>query len=231
MVAEDAGGFRIHGDDVDLVAERVILATGGKALPKSGSDGAGYDIARGLGHTITDAVHPSLVPLVLDAGDPIRDVSGIALSTRLDVRDGRGRGVASYTAPLLCTHFGISGPVVLDASRHLLDAHAAGDHDAAMFACFLPEEDRDAFERSILSAAGSATVASILRGRVPERFIGTLAHAAGLDPTDHPRNLARDACRRLLEAIFDHRLAVVGDRGYTFAEATAGGVQIGRAHV
>jgi predicted Rossmann fold flavoprotein len=221
-----ADGFRVRGDDVDLLADRVILATGGKALPKSGSDGAGYEIARSLGHTITDAVHPSLVPLVLHDGDPIRDVSGIALPTRLDVRDGRGKVIASHTAPLLCTHFGISGPVVLDASRHLLNAHAAGDKAAVIVASFLPDDDRDTFEQSLLAAPGTATIHSTLRGRVPERFIGTLAQAAGLDPADRVRTLTKDARKRFLDAIFSHRLAVAGDRGYTFAEATAGGVPL-----
>lgn len=222
----DDGGFRVRGDEVDLIAERVVLASGGKALPKSGSDGAGLEIARSLGHSITDAVHPALVPLVLQDGDPIREVSGVATPVRLEARDGRGRPIASYTAPLLCTHFGVSGPVVLDASRHLIAARAAGDHDAEMLACWLPDDDRDAFEQSLLASPGSATIGSVLRGRLPERLIGTIATSAGLDPGDRVRALSKGARRALLDALFAHRLSVAGDRGYTFAEATAGGVPL-----
>lgn len=223
---DDHGGFRIRGEGVDLSAERVVLATGGMALPKSGSDGAGLQIARSLGHTITEAVHPALVPLVLRDHDPIRDVSGVATPVRLEVRNGRHKLIAAYAAPMLCTHFGISGPVVLDASRHLLAARAAGDADAAMLVNWLPEEDREAFEQSLLSAAGSATLGSLLRGRLPERLISTIALAAALEPTDRVRALSKDARRAFLDAIFAHRLSVVGDRGYTFAEATAGGVPL-----
>ena len=219
-------GFRVRGEQTDLIADRVILATGGKALPKSGSDGAGYQLARGLGHTITDAVHPSLVPLVLRDGSALRELSGVASEARLEVRDGRGRRIASYTAPLLCTHFGVSGPVVLDASRHLLAARLAGDAEAHVVLDWLPEEDRAGFEASLLGAAGGQTIAGVLRGRLPERLVTTLTAVAGLQGSDRVRGLSRESRNRLLEALFDHRILVDGDRGYTHAEATAGGVPL-----
>lgn len=226
IVADQAGGYEIRGDDVSVRAARVVLATGGKALPKTGSDGGGLDMVAKLGHTITDAVHPALVPLVLQDGDPLRNVSGVATPVRLEVRDGRRRPLAEYEAPLLCTHFGVSGPVVLDASRHLIAAREAGDHDARITACWLPGTERAALEDELLRASGSTTVASFLRGRLPERLVSTLAIAAGLDPGDRVRSLSRDRRRAFLDTLFEHPLAVVGDRGYTFAEATAGGVPL-----
>ncbi|MCP4836585.1 MAG: aminoacetone oxidase family FAD-binding enzyme [Phycisphaera sp.] len=219
-------GFRIRGEDIDLFADRVILATGGRALPKSGSDGAGYAIARKLGHTITDAVHPALVPLLLEDRSRLRALSGISAEATMEVRDGRGRGIATYRAPLLCTHFGISGPVVLDASRHLLSARSAGDTDAFVVVDFLPDHDRDSFEAEILGAKGSQTIGGMLRGLLSERLVLTLAAIAGLEVSDRVRSLSREARVRLLDAIFEQRLEVVGDRGYTFAEATAGGVPL-----
>lgn len=219
-------GFHIRGVETDLVARRLILATGGRALPKSGSDGAGYDFVRRFGHTITPSIHPALVPLVLPEDDPIRGVSGIATPARLSIRDGRGKAIISYEAPLLCTHFGISGPVVLDASRHLLAAHRAGDHEAHALLDWLPEDDRNEFESGMLTAPGGLTIAALLRGRLPERLVATLALVAKVETRDRVRGLSKESRRRLVEALFEHRLEVIGDRGYTFAEATAGGVPL-----
>ncbi|MAB73262.1 MAG: aminoacetone oxidase family FAD-binding enzyme [Planctomycetaceae bacterium] len=217
--------FVVTGPDFEATARRVVLCTGGKALPKSGSDGVGLEIVRRLGHSTTDAIHPALVPLLLADADPIRELGGVAAPVRLMIRDGKGRPIADYTAPLLCTHFGVSGPVVLDASRYLLAARAAGDQAIAV-ACWLPEEDRDDFEQSMLGAPGGATCQSLLKGRLPDRLLRMLLHAAGVEPADRVRGLTRDRRRDLLDAVFEHPLVVVGDRGYTFAEATAGGVPL-----
>lgn len=219
-------GFRVRGEQVDLIARRVVLATGGRALPKSGSDGHGYEIARALGHTITDAVHPSLVPLVLRDGEPLRSIKGVASPARLEVRDGRGRSLASYEAPLLCTHFGISGPVVLDASRHLLAARAAGDRDSCVVLDWLPGLDRAEFERGLLEARGNATLAGLLRPLLPDRLVTTLLSAVGLEDASRARGLTRKQRTDLVRILFEHRVEVDGDRGYTFAEATAGGVPL-----
>ena len=219
-------GFHIRGEGTDLIADRVILTPGGKALPKSGSDGSGYQLARSLGHTITDAVHPALVPLVLRGGSELRDLSGIAAEVGMEVRDGRGRRIAGYAAPLLCTHFGVSGPVVLDASRHLLAARLAGDAEAHVIVDWLPDDDRAAFEATLLGSKGGQTIAGLLRGKLPERMVLTLSMVAGLQASDRVRGLSREARGRLLTTLFEHRIPVEGDRGYTHAEATAGGVPL-----
>ncbi len=218
-------GFGIKGPGIDALADRVILCTGGKALPKTGSDGLGLELVQKLGHTVTTTVHPALVPLLLPDGDPICDLSGIAAPVTLSIRSGSGRSIAAYSAPLLCTHFGISGPVVLDASRHLLAARAEGDAAEARVD-WLPDEDRDAFEGSMLSASGQTTCQGILRGRFPERLLRMLLLAGGVEATDRVRTLTRARRLEFLDVLFDHRLEVVGDRGYTFAEATAGGVPL-----
>jgi predicted Rossmann fold flavoprotein len=218
-------GFHILGDGLDVHARRLILCTGGKALPKTGSDGLGLEIVQGLGHTVTSAIHPALVPLLLPDGDGVCELSGIAAPVTLSIRTGEGRPIAAYSAPILCTHFGISGPVVLDASRYLLADRAAGG-SADAYVDWLPDEDRGAFERTMLSASGQTTCQGILRGRFPERLLRMLLVAGGVDALDRVRTLTKARRIAFLESLFNHRLEVVGDRGYTFAEATAGGVPL-----
>src|SRR5262249_22672630 len=92
-----------------VTCTRLVLATGGRSLPRSGSDGTGYDIARTLGHTIVPTT-PALAPLVLEHDDLHRDLSGVSHDAELTVWvDDRAR--IRLSGALLWTHFGISGPV------------------------------------------------------------------------------------------------------------------------
>ncbi|MFN9076250.1 MAG: aminoacetone oxidase family FAD-binding enzyme, partial [bacterium] len=105
----NGGGFIVAGDWGEIHAPRVVLSTGGKALPKSGSDGGGYDFARALGHTVSDRVYPALVPLILPGTHPLRVLSGLTLPATLTLRSGTGKVMKEFTNSLLCTHFGLSG--------------------------------------------------------------------------------------------------------------------------
>ncbi len=102
-----------------LSADAVILATGGKSYPKTGSDGDGYIMARALSHTVTD-ITPSLVPLNIHEGFCAR-LMGLSLkNVTLSVyEEGAKKPVYSEMGEMLFTHFGISGPIVLSASAHM----------------------------------------------------------------------------------------------------------------
>ncbi len=137
-IARTPGGFVLSGDWGEVAARRVILAAGGQALPKSGSDGGGYALARALGHTTTATIFPSLVPLLVPEDHWLRTVQGIAVPARIEVRAGSGKRLSTFRGDLLCTHFGLSGPVVLDASRHFLAARQT-DPQARFVVAFLPD--------------------------------------------------------------------------------------------
>lgn len=117
-------GFAISHAQGSLTAHAVILATGGQSLPKTGSDGHGYAIAQQLGHSVTPPF-PALVPLVLRDTFFHAALTGIShdveVMTRLD-----GKIIDRRTGSLLWTHVGISGPVVLDASRFWTGARRQG---------------------------------------------------------------------------------------------------------
>src|SRR5262249_53604332 len=116
-VVRDDEGFRVVTAKASLRAAHVVLATGGQSLPKTGSDGAGYAIVRRLGHTIVPPT-PALVPLLLDEHDGFhRDLSGVSHDAEIAVWID-GAVATRLTGAVLWTHFGISGPVALNASRH-----------------------------------------------------------------------------------------------------------------
>jgi hypothetical protein len=223
-VRRDADGFLIETGSGAWRSQRLVLATGGMSLPKTGSDGSGYGLARSLGHTVTDRVFPALVPLTLPAGHFITALRGVSVPAALEVRSGSGRVLASFTGPVLCTHFGLSGPAVLDISRYYLDA-VTDDPAAQLTINWLPsvaEADLDAALRSL----GRATVSGFLRRHVPERLAEALIGHAGVDPAVTGARLDREARRSLVRAITAMPLPITGSRGFAAAEVTAGGVPL-----
>lgn len=212
------------GTFTSVRAKRVILASGGKALPKSGSDGAGYEFAKGFGHTLTNRVFPALVPLVVQDGHFVRTLSGIATPATLEVRAATGKRLASFTNSTLCTHFGLSGPGPLDISRYLTEAKQA-DPGAMLVINWLPEVPAAEVDQQ-LQQLGKATPLRWLRGHLPERLAEAICAEAGVDPSVPGHGLTREARRLLVGSLTEMRIPVVGDRGYTYAEVTAGGVPL-----
>ena len=206
-----------------LEAGHVILATGGRSLPKTGSDGGGYALARALGHTVTPRVFPGLVPLTLPAGHVLRELSGLSAHATLEVRDGAGRRVASFTDSTLCTHFGLSGPAVLDVSRYLIDARL-DDPGATLVANWLPGVGTEPLEAALRDP--SLTPGRYLAGRIPERLARALVREAGVEWGQPGHQLTREARRALVRTVTEMRLPVSGDRGFSYAEVTAGGVPL-----
>lgn len=200
-----------------IAARRVILATGGRSVPKTGSDGGGYVLARSLGHTVTK-LFPALVPLILESGHWMTTLSGTSLEAELSVRSDAGRVLTRHRGSMLLTHFGLSGPVVLDVSRHWIAANGA------LFVNLIPGGTFESLESQLLAEAKRnprATVASVLRGRIPERVLEVLA--GGAPPI---AGLPKEERRRIVRSVVEQRLPVVRDRGFDFAEVTAGGVPL-----
>ena len=192
-----------------FIASRVILATGGRSVPKTGSDGGGYVLAKALGHTVTETF-PALVPLVLEAGHWMTSLSGTSADVDLTVKSDTGRVLARHRGSMLFTHFGLSGPVVLDVSRHWIASNGGTLH-----VNFLPGETFESIDRQLTGARGN-----ILRGRLPQRLADALIGETKMT------NLPKEERRRLVRAIVETPVPVVRDRGFDYAEVTAGGVPV-----
>jgi predicted Rossmann fold flavoprotein len=217
-------GFRISGAWGAMNAEKVILATGGKSLPKSGSDGHGYRLAQALGHRVTEHVFPALVPLMLPKDHFLCALSGIAAPATLELWSGTGKRLRTSTNATLCTHFGLSGPAVLDISRYYLHARNE-DASAILTINWLPDHTSEQLDRE-LQTLGHGTPLKHLRAHLPERLVRALCTHAGVDPTTPGHNLTREQRKALVRSITRLPLPVTGSRGYTYAEVTAGGVPL-----
>jgi predicted Rossmann fold flavoprotein len=221
-VRQEDGLFAVGGDWGSLRAKRLILATGGRSLPKSGSDGQGYSFAQALGHTLTKQIFPSLVPLLLPEDHFIRSLSGIAVQVTLEVRSGTGKPLASFTDAMLCTHFGISGPAALDVSRYWLTTRSE-DPAARLMVNWLPGRTMAQVDTELQSWRESAWK---YISHLTERLARALCEAANISPTARPDQLTREQRRNLAHTLTEMVLPVTGNRGYTYAEVTAGGVPL-----
>ncbi len=228
-IARDADGFVVSGDWGEARASRVVIATGGRSIPKSGSDGYGYGLVQALGHSITPLVTPGLVPLTLPREHFLCSLAGITLPATLDLRSGTGKRLVSFTDSTLLTHFGVSGPSVLDISRYYLHARA-GDANAALFVNWLPAVEAGVVDRELKSLGGRGVLAWA-RERLPERLARALCDHAGVDPALRGDRLPRAQRQALVAAITDLRLPITGSRGYGFAEVTAGGIPLSELHL
>jgi hypothetical protein len=218
------GGFFLGTTGGAVVAARVVLATGGLSLPKTGSDGAGLAMAAALGHAVVPTT-PALVPLRLEGGFHAR-LSGVSHGVELTLRSG-GRVAERRRGALLWTHFGASGPAVLDVSRAWERSHLLGE-DPVLEANLLPGRDFGAAERWLLDRAGReprALVERALSAELPAAVAAAVAEETGAGGVPLGR-LTREARRALVRALVARPLPVLGSRGYSFAEATAGGVPL-----
>lgn len=218
--------FRIDHCHGSMRAARLILATGGRSLPRTGSNGFGYQLARNLGHRVTPTV-PALVPLVLEHSMFHAALSGLSHEVELTTVV-EGREADRRTGSLLWTHFGISGPIVLDISRFWTLATQQGRR-VDLYANFVPSRTPDAVKAWWLAQVGEHPKRSLARSLtllVPERFANSLCLYCSCDPQQNMAQVSRTDRNRLLDAFTRFRFPVERDRGWNFAEVTAGGVPL-----
>jgi predicted Rossmann fold flavoprotein len=227
-ISSDGDGFLLSTGQGSLRAAHVVLATGGQSLPKSGSDGAGWRFALALGHTLVDPV-PALVPLLLDPSDRLAhaSLSGISHDAHITVWVD-GRATERVQGALLWTHFGVSGPAALDVSRHWTRAKQDGrDVRLTLNVCEGAGFDQvDASLVNLLSRRSRASLLNALAPIVPGAVATALLQALNLEANQQSGSITRDGRRRLAHALAEWPLAVVGTRGYNYAEATAGGIPL-----
>ena len=224
-VARSGGTFELETAAGHARAGRLVLATGGMSLPKTGSDGSGYALAAGVGHRIVPTT-PALAPLVVAAPTAHARLSGVSVDAVITVR--AGRVVESrLEGPLLWTHFGVSGPAALNASRHWERAALERRQPTvSVDVTGLSFEGLDARVRAAAADRPRATLQSALAGLVPASVAAAVIEAAALRPDDPLAHLTREDRRRLCHAATAWPLDVAGSRGYNYAEATAGGVSL-----
>lgn len=209
-VSARAGGFEVVTDSGTIRTDRLVVATGGKSIPKMGASGLGYRIAEAFGLRVTET-RPGLVPLTFAEQDlgRIAPLAGLALPVRI------GHGRTRFDEDLLFTHRGLSGPAVLQISNYWREGEAIAVDLA-------PGRDIGAELAAMRQQAGRGALHNALGRLLPEKLAALMVDEAGLD------GRLADQSNRVLDALggqIGHWvLRPVGSEGYRTAEVTLGGV-------
>ncbi len=217
--------FSIMTSQDEFEATHVVLATGGLSFSEIGSDGSGYAIARQFGHAIIPTT-PALVPLVLH-GTFHRPLTGISHPAELTLKSDGAKPVRCL-GPLLWTHFGISGPVTLDMSRHYLRARLE-NRNPKLELNFVPGHDAGLLDHAFTTGASDhprVSLQKFVSRWIPERLAQSLLSHMDIDGSIRLCQLPKPIRRRIVTNLLSFSLDVKDSRGYNHAEVTAGGIPL-----
>ena len=207
-------------------ADSVIVATGGLSYPLTGSTGDGYDIARALGHTVTE-LRPSLVPLNVAEGW-CSDVQGLSLKNiGFSVyRKNESKPVYTDFGELMFTHFGLSGPVVLSSSAYISDPKSMEYKAVIDLKPVLSHEKLD--ERIIrdFEKYKNKDFINSLGDLLPRKLIPVVVRLSGIQPSAKVNQITREQRQHLAAVLKGLTLTVTGFRPIEEAIITKGGVAL-----
>jgi predicted Rossmann fold flavoprotein len=208
-----------------LQTPRLILTTGGKSYPGSGTTGDGYQWAANLGHTIVPP-RPALTPLTTNAAW-VLGLKGITLpDITLSILDG-GKKLASRRSSLLFAHFGLTGPAALDVSR-VVSGHQRPTSLVAEID-LLPDENESQLGERLrreLGQSGKKNIATIVAALVPQRLAETLLGLANLPDDRRAAEVTKEQRTALLRLLKHLPVPLAGTLGFSKAEVTAGGISL-----
>jgi len=209
----------------EVKAKRYILATGGKSYTQTGSDGFGYNLAKKLGHTVVSP-SPALCPIRLSTMTG-KNLQGISLkNVRLNILQN-GKKKISEAGEIMFTHFGISGPAILNISGKIGELLEAGKVIISLdlFPELNQEEVLKSFEE-ILQKYPRQIVKNILCKIAPERFVDVLLETARMDPMKIANNMSKIERASIVKILKNFEMIVEDIMGFDNAMVTRGGVSL-----
>jgi len=211
-VEKSADGFRVSLPAGDVACEALVVATGGKSIPKMGATGFGYQVARQFGVGVAET-RPGLAPLTFEPAllQRLKPLAGVSLDVRVSC------GKTRFDEAMLFTHRGLSGPAILQISSYWRPGEAI-DLDIA------PGVDVYAALRDARAAHGRASPVTVLAQWLPRRLAQLVAETNHADTDGNLAGASDSLLRRLADAVNHWRVKPVGSEGYRTAEVTVGGV-------
>ncbi|MFZ5982513.1 MAG: NAD(P)/FAD-dependent oxidoreductase [Patescibacteria group bacterium] len=213
----------VRTKEEEIVADNFILTTGGKSYPGTGSTGDGYAWAKSLGHTI-NRVRPALTPLNIRE-EWVKRLQGLSLkNVEINVFQN-GKKQDSRFGELLFTHFGLSGPIILDASQKIGELLEKGEVKIALDlkpALSFPELD-NRLKRDF-ETFSKKDFKNYLPELLPEKMVDIFLESTGIDPKKKINSITKEERRLIVHLLKSAELTVESLVGFTQAIITAGGV-------
>lgn len=218
-----AAGIRLKNGKEEK-ADGVIVCTGGLSYPGTGSTGDGYRFAKAAGHHVTK-LYPSLVPLKT-AEDWCHELMGLSLKNiEITIKNKKGKKVYTDFGEMLFTHFGVSGPVILSASRHII---LTIDEGYKLYIDLKPAMDEKKLDSRLLrdfEKFANKDFVNALDELLPQKLIPVIIKLAEIDPRKKVNSITKEERKRLVSLLKALPLTITGVTGYNEAVVTCGGIE------
>lgn len=210
----------------EYFADAVVVATGGKSYPQTGSTGDGYIFARLAGHTV-EKPKPSLVPLECHEGF-CSQLKGLSLrNIAIKVYDNeKFREIYSDFGEMLFTHFGVSGPVILSASSHIRDMQSGRYEIHIDLKPALTFEQLDKRLIREFKENPSKAIINIMNSLLPKSLVPVFVKLTGIHPATKANQVTKDMRYEIINLLKDFKLTVTDFRPIEEAVITSGGVNV-----
>ena len=216
-----------------LLASKVIIATGGKSYPLTGSTGDGYKMASKLGHTV-EKIRGSLVPLTADK-ILCQSMQGLSLrNVKIQIKDlEKNKKIYEDFGEMLFTHFGISGPTILSSSAHLLRYKEIDrllkENKIKLIIDLKPalsEEELDKRIRRDFEEFINKEFKNSLEKLLPKKMIESVINLSGINPIKKANEITKEERKNLVNLIKNFEVSIDGFRPVEEAIVTAGGISV-----
>ncbi len=215
-------GLQANGQK--FIARKVILATGGKSYPATGSNGDGHELARQVGHPVEET-RPALVPLETE-GSVAQKLQGLTLKNAKAVVWVNDKKTREEFGEMLFTHFGLSGPIILTLSRVVVDElHKKSKVEITIdLKPALDEQKLDNRLLRDLNENGKKKISTIFRYWLPASMVPVFINLLGLDPEKECHQISSKERKQIRHLLKNLRFRIINHRSFKEAIITAGGV-------
>ena len=229
VVYKKVSSIKYNGTDFTVTAgtdysfDKVIIATGGKSYPLTGSDGSGYTLASRLGHHITKIV-PSLIPIE-SKSSLCAEMQGLSLkNVRISIIDQNDKNIYTDFGEMLFAHFGVTGPVILSASAHLRDIDVSSLTLSIDLKPALDEKTLDARLLSDFKERSNKDLINAMGALLPAKMIYPFIKCTGIDERKKINSITKEERNKILSLLKDFRIPLSKFRPIEEAIVTSGGV-------
>lgn len=218
-------GFEVIAASKSYFFDKVIIATGGKSYPLTGSDGSGYRLATRLGHTVTELI-PSLIPLTSD-DDICRQLQGLSLkNVKISIKNRDNKLIYTDFGEMLFAHFGVTGPTVLSASAHIR-GYDIGELTLSIdLKPALDEKTLDARLLSDFSKKSNKDLVNAMNELLPSKMIEPFIKMTGVDGRKKVNSITKEERKAILQTLKAFEISLSGVRPIEEAIITSGGVDV-----
>ena len=225
LIEKTETGFEITAGSSKYSFDKVILATGGKSYPLTGSDGSGYRLAMRLGHSVTELI-PSLIPLV--SHSPLcRDMQGLSLkNVKINIKTEADKVIYTDFGEMMFAHFGVTGPVILSASAHLREYDISTLRLQIDLKPALDEPTLDQRLLSDFSKKSNKDLINALGDLLPSKMIAPFVAYTGIDGRKKVNSVTKEERKTILTALKAFEIPLDGYRPIEEAIVTSGGVDV-----